>query len=436
MITAANVSLYLYLIIIIGLVISYSPRLVCWCYARKKQKRLVNDKKNKIAIIIPARNESMAVGPLFRSINEQSYDKAFFDAHVIVADENDKTLEMAKKSGVRGFVCADQTCKGDALDFCLKTLLAEDSELYDAFVIVDADCILDKDFCLELNNALSTGAEVICAKKKVKNYFFGGAKEQPLSACCNAIIWTLIDNMGNTYKSEHGYPCFTVGTGLMLSKKAVKTLGGWPYRATVTEDMELLQDIVLRGWKCTYYQHAFFYMEEATALSVTNKRRRRWMTGVVDSRRIYAEAHKGDPKRHEKSKDFFHVTCLNRVYAMMGISALYSFASFIFAAILALFGVPVWKHLLFNAIVAAGFIYLAFFVMTLVALIADWENIRIPFYKKMLVLFWHPIFYMKYIEIVFTATFTGKGRCWDVIDRVSFEEEEENDDTDKKGARS
>ena len=60
--------------------------------------------------------------------------------------------------------------------------------------------------------------------------------------------------------------------------------------------------------------------------------------------------------------------------------------------------------------------------MTLVALVADWENIKLPFYKKMIVLFAHPVFYMKYIEIVAIATFTNKGRSWEVIDRVDFSE--------------
>lgn len=422
MIPAIKMSLIIYALIMASLVISYTPRLVCWSYARKKQKRLHNEKQNKIALVVPARNESMSIGALLKSVSAQDYPRELFDLHVIVADENDKTIEMAEAVGGITYVVKDQTCKGDALDFCLKSVINKDPDRYDAYIVIDADCILESDFVSEMNNALASGAEVICAKKKVKNYFFGGKKEQTLSACCNAVIWTLIDNMGNAYKSAHGYPCFTVGTGLMLSKKAVNTLGGWPYRATVTEDMELMQDMVLRDWKSFYYEHAVFYMEEATELSVTNKRRKRWMTGVVDSRRIYAKAHKEDPHHHEKIMKFYHVTSLNRVYAMMGISALFSISNLVLSALFTLFESGAVKYALINAAAGAGFIYGAFFIMTLVALIADWENIKLPFYKKMIVLFAHPVFYMKYIEIVAIATFTNKGRSWEVIDRVDFSE--------------
>ena len=417
--TPVLVARYIYILAMIILLVMYAPRLVCWGYARYKQKKLVSEKKNRIALIVPARNESMSIGGLLKSVTEQTYPSEYFDLHIIVADENDKTIEMVKAVGGTTYVVADQTCKGDALDAALKTILAKDPDYYDAYIIIDADCVLDKRYCEEMNNALSKGADVYSSKKLVKNYYFGDGKV-PMSAACNGIIWTLIDNMGNTYKSEHSLPCFTVGTGLMLTSGVVKTLGGWPYKATVTEDVELMQDSVVRGFKFSYYQHAIIYMEEATKLEVTNKRRRRWMTGVVDSGRIYSGEFEKMPNRREESANIYHVTCLNRVYAMIGIPLVFSIINTVLSLLLLIVDAGAARAALANAFMGVGFIYSAFFVMTLVALIGDWENIKLPFMKKILLLFVHPIFYMKYIEIVATAIFTKKGRKWDVIERVDF----------------
>ena len=58
------------------------------------------------------------------------------------------------------------------------------------------------------------------------------------------------------------------------------------------------------------------------------------------------------------------------------------------------------------------------------ALIADFENIRLPLHRKLILLFVHPIFYMEYIPIVAVALFTPYGRSWDAIRRVNFAESE------------
>ena len=87
----------------------------------------------------------------------------------------------------------------------------------------------------------------------------------------------------------------------------VRKNGGWPYQSTLTEDVELMMDTVLSGYRTFYYQHAIVYMEEATELRVTNKRRLRWMTGVVDSDRLYmpridAKLQKGSSKQQRMQR--------------------------------------------------------------------------------------------------------------------------------------
>ena len=80
--------------------------------ARKRYAR----EKRRIALLIPARDESRVIGDLFDSILRQTYDRENFDVNVIVKRADDPTVEMAKKLGFSVFVVPDQTCKGAALD--------------------------------------------------------------------------------------------------------------------------------------------------------------------------------------------------------------------------------------------------------------------------------------------------------------------------------
>lgn len=407
-------------LLVFFLVMCY-PRLKCWSYAFKKQERLVNETNNKLAILVPARNESLAIGTLFDCLLSQTYPRECFDVHVIVKEENDPTIAMAHEKGFFTHVASEQTCKSDALDFCLQKILATDPDAYEAYIILDADCALDTSFLEEMNNALASGADIICSKKKVKNYFWGTKREQPMSACCNAIIWTLLDNMGNSYKSAHGYPCFTVGTGLMLRSNVIKEKNGWQYKATMTEDVELMHEAVLDGRKFFYYEHAVIYMEEAQRLSQTNKRRTRWLSGVVDSDRLYGKR----VSRSCRFEDRYYTSALNYVYCYVGTSVIFACIMALLSIILAIAGSPLLAHTALLTLLAIAVIYTSFFITTVVAMLSDRKNIKLPVYKKIALAFVHPLFYMQYIFIIGKALLTHGNRKWEVIERVQFSGEKE-----------
>lgn len=405
---------------LIGIIL-YFPRMKCWFYAFGHQEKLHNPKKNRLAIIVPAKNESESITPFFDSADRQTYDRELYDIYVVVDDPNDPTIAMTEQRGHIPVVVSGQTKKGDALDGCLKQILAKDAYAYDAYIVIDADTVLDDAFLAEMNNAMVTGAEIIVSKKRVKNYFFGDKSTRTLSACCNGIIWTLMDNLGNSYKTKHGYPCFIVGTGFMMCADLVRKNGGWPYQSTLTEDVELLMDTVLSGYRTQYYEHAIIYMEEATELRVTNHRRQRWMTGVVDSERIYT------PKIDQKIKTKrdrimrYYVTNLNIVYGLVGTALVYSAISLVLGIVLAIFAHPLWWQALLGWVIGLGAIYLYFLVPTLFAVFSDWKLIKLSFIGKVILILAHPIYYMGYIPVMRRALFSKKGRhTWVAIERGDF----------------
>lgn len=408
---------------VIGIIL-YIPRMKCWLYAFGHQEKLKNPKQNRLAVIVPAKNESDSVTPLFDSLDRQTYDKDLYDVFVVVDDPTDPTIAMTKQRGHTTMVVSGQTKKGDALDGCLKAILASDPNKYDAYIVIDADTVLDDAYLEEMNNAMVKDTEIVVSKKRVKNYFFGDKSTRTLSACCNGVIWTLMDNLGNYYKTQHGYPCFIVGTGFLMRADLVRKNGGWPYMSTLTEDVELMMDTVLSGYKISYYEHAIVYMEEATKLSVTNKRRQRWMTGVVDSDRLYmpkidARFSHGCTKQQRMQR--YHATSLNIVYSLVGTALCYSAICALLIVVLALLAHPLWWQALLGVVIGIAAIYVYFLVPTLFAVLSDWKVIGLPFVGKIVLIFAHPIYYMGYIPVMRRALFSKKNRhTWVAIDRGNF----------------
>ena len=85
-------------LVFIIFVVLYFPRIWCWFASFKKQDRLFNYNKNKLALIIPARNEGRAVLPLFESIEIQTYDRSFFDIFVVVKEYNDPPVSITDET--------------------------------------------------------------------------------------------------------------------------------------------------------------------------------------------------------------------------------------------------------------------------------------------------------------------------------------------------
>lgn len=398
-------------------VIFYIPRLLCWFAPLRKQKRLTNRKQNRFAVIIPARNEGLAVMPLFRSILAQTYDNNLFDTYVVVKEKNDPVREYANMVHATVYVDETQKCKGDCLDYCIKAILRNKSREYDGYIIIDADCTLDAHFLDEMNHAMASGAQVINAKKLVKNYYSENKKDTTIITACNGLIWTLMDDMGNRFKSDHGYTTMTITTGILIRKDLIESWQGWNYCKTLTEDMELQRDCGVQGYKTFYYSYAKIYMEEAPSHVETNKRRTRWMTGIIAADRLYASLLLRKRCKHQ-FWDNYYLFCLWNTYLFIG--GLYAIASInLFGVcLLALFHKAYLYVAVRVAFTAISVIYVAFLIMTGVAIITDWNNIKLSPMKKLQLWLIHPLFYMEYIKIVAKAIFFKSTAEWEEIKRA------------------
>ena len=413
-----KISLFSFLGVIAFLIILYLPRLIGWFAPYKKQKHLHNEKKFRFAVLIPARNESSVIRGLLGNLKKQTYGSENFDIHVIVKDPLDKSIEISKEYGATTHVVLDQKCKSDALNECFQEIFKTyGKNYYDAYLVMDADCWMKDDCLEEINNAFASGRQVVQCKKLVKNYYMKG-KEVPLEAACNGIIWTLIDEMGNRFKSDHNITNMTIGTGICFRKDVINKIDGWPYNKTLTEDIEFMFDSCLRGFTTYYASYAQIYMEEADTLEMTNKRRQRWMTGVCDSKKYYNTRLADECITVKEKINRYYCKALWIVYWIIGLSTVYGILNFLVGTYLLVILSDLCYFAYLNALIGFSVIYFSFFFMTLNAMIIDRKHIKLSLKNKILLLFTHPFFYMGYIKIVYRALFVKNSAAWDQIARV------------------
>ncbi|MDE7263972.1 MAG: glycosyltransferase [Anaeroplasmataceae bacterium] len=403
--------------------IAYRRRISWWFLNRKPQERIESFHLYDFAVIIPARNEGKTIIPLLESIRKQTYDKKCFDVYTIVKEEQDPTIQMIKELLPEAtiYIDTEQQTKGHALDYGIKEILHANKK-YDGYLIIDADCILDSLFLCEMNRAFGSGKEVYNSKLVVKNYLNQDKGANRWSSYCNGLIWTLMSELGNRAKSDQGIVTMTLGTGLLIKGSLIEAWGGWPFQDTLTEDMELQRTCAIHQYKTEYVSYAVCYVEESTKLSVTNQRRNRWMTGVVDCDRLFDEEQRRTRKTKQDRLNFYAVHSLYYVYSYVGFLCLFFFTNFIIGIVGSIMKYSYALAFYLLALSAFLFLYTGLFIMTLRCMIVDKKYLPMKRRTWLWIALTHPFYYMGYIGIMIKIFTFKKTKVWKKIKRVEFKE--------------
>ena len=132
---------------------------------RKKYPRTLP--RTKFAVVVAARNEEAVIGNLVHSVLTQDYPAALRDIYVVPNNCTDFTEAAAVAAGAHIIHCTGPvSCKGDALHQAFAQLLTMD---YDAFVVFDADNVLERDYLARVNDAIAAGATVLKTRTRAGN---------------------------------------------------------------------------------------------------------------------------------------------------------------------------------------------------------------------------------------------------------------------------
>lgn len=239
---------------------------------------------HRFAALICARNEENVIAELIGSLKAQNYPGDLLDIYVIADNCTDGTAEAARAAGATVYERFDTEAvgKGYALDYLFKTLAAERPEKhYDAFIVFDADNIVDTQFVRAMNETFSKGYDVITSYRNSKNF---GASW--ISACYS--IWFLREARFLNYPRMNLHTnCAISGTGFLVSSRVIEENGGWPY-FLLTEDIEFSMSCAMRGITIGYCDDAIIYDEQPVSFGQSWRQRLRWSKGFYQVNARYA----------------------------------------------------------------------------------------------------------------------------------------------------
>lgn len=361
---------------------------------------------HRYAAFISARNEQGVIGELIDSLKKQKYPKELFDIYVLADNCTDNTAGAAREHGALVYERQnkEQVGKGYALDFLYNHVIEDrGADYYDAFMVFDADNIVDENFVAEMNKTFDTGKyDAITSYRNSKN--FGTTW---LSAAYS--IWFLREARYVNYpRSLLGTTCMISGTGFLVSNRIMKKNGGWPYHL-LTEDIQFSVNCAIDGNLIGYCDKAMVYDEQPTTWKQSWKQRLRWSKGFYQIDGKYTGSLLKGIFSGEKTSRFACydalMTVLPAVFLtlavlLINIWAVYASSSMPYYVRL-LFRQEAFRYLFW----AVFNYYLSMIVIACLTIGTEWNRIPATRWEKVKYLWIFPLFIASYIPITLKALF-------------------------------
>jgi cellulose synthase/poly-beta-1,6-N-acetylglucosamine synthase-like glycosyltransferase len=352
-------------------------------------KPLVSNNLNDYAILIPARNEANVLENLLISIEKQSFKIAANQVYVILESRTDSSVDIVNKHHMQVIYRTNPELKrkGYALDEAIKEIIKEHT--YDAYFIMDADNILDVNYLKEMHKMINAGYDIGIGYRNTKN---GNVN---ITSVCSTLTFSLINTLNNQMRLKNKQSLIVSGTGFYISGKVINKLKGYPFHS-LTEDYELSLYAALNKLSTYYNPQAIFYDEQPTNLKVSIKQRSRWVKGYFSSRHKYLPL------------------IINKLFQAYDSSLLLEVIGIIpYILILAGLAIKIILNIKF-LIPSLLIIYLVLFILTLIMLVLENNQINLNTKSKILGLIFNPLFLFTYVYCLFIALF-NKDLSWDPI---------------------
>ena len=373
----------------------------------KRREEYEPKRQHRFAVLISARNEQAVIGELLESIRNQRYPRELIDVYVVADNCEDETAEIARTYGAIVYERENRQLvgKGYALDYAFARIRESVGlRAYEAYIIFDADNVLDEDYICEMNKTFEQGYRVITSYRNSKNF---GANW--ISA--GYALWFLRESqyLNGARMSLHT-SCAISGTGFLVSSEIIERNGGWKHHL-LTEDIEFTIDSAVQGEVIGYCERAVFYDEQPENFRSSWRQRLRWAKGFYQVFHNYgASLIRGCVRRHS-------FQCYDMLMTIAP-ATLLTLVTIVFNASFCAYGIAMNKPLVVEAaleevlITLAG-VYLSLFLFGLVTTVTEWKQIHCAGYKKILYLFTFPVFMFSYVPIAIVALF--KRVTWEPI---------------------
>ncbi len=234
------------------------------------------DKQNRFAVIGCAHNEEKVIAHLIESVYRCDYDRNLYDFYVICDNCTDRTADVVRASGAIAMERHDLERRGKS--FGLSWMFGKLKEMedagnvYDAYIVLDADNLVSTRFFRAINRRLNEGHEFMQCYLGCKN-----PDDSWISRSYSVAYW--LSNL--TYQKAHmrlGLSAQMGGTG-MVFRPAILNEIGWPVNS-LTEDLLITTEYMIKTGRSACWVHdARIYDEKPLKLKESIVQRTRWMQG-------------------------------------------------------------------------------------------------------------------------------------------------------------
>jgi len=238
-------------------------------FARRVPAPLPPGVRPRLAVLIPAHNESSGVTPTLKAVRSQLLDG---DRCVVVADNcSDDTASVAAAAGAEVLERhdIDRRGKGYALDFGLRFL---DADPPDVLVVVDADCLLT-DGCLDRIGRLS-----LATRRPVQAVYLMTAPAPAKRSTQIAEFAFRVKNLARPMGFLRlGLPSQLMGTGMAFPWPVLRSID----LATghIVEDLKMGLDLAAAGHPPLFCPDALVTSQFPVNEAGTKSQRKRWEHG-------------------------------------------------------------------------------------------------------------------------------------------------------------
>lgn len=228
-------------------------------------------RRPRIAVLVPARNESTTIIPTLADIKAQLLPD---DRLLVVADNcSDNTASVARGLGAEVVERhnAGRIGKGYALDWGLRHL---ERDPPDVVVMVDADCLLGDAAIDRLANECSSSGRPVQGL-----YLMTLTGDRRINKQIAAFAWRVKNWARPLGLKKLGLPCQLMGNGMAFPWPvihAVDLASGW-----IVEDLKLGLDLTAAGHPPLFCPTACFTSQFATSAEGSANQHKRWEHGHI-----------------------------------------------------------------------------------------------------------------------------------------------------------
>ncbi|MCX4254471.1 MAG: glycosyltransferase, partial [Bacilli bacterium] len=300
--------------------------------------------------------------------------------------------------------------KGYALNEVV-TYLCKENIYYEAYFILDADNILDKDFIINMEKSYINGYDIATGFRNFKN------GNDSIIAACSGITFSFLNSNGNEIKSRQSRNITLSGAGLFIVGDLIKKWQGFPFHS-LTEDYEMTLYSIENNLTSYYNKEAMFYDEQPVKYKNTINQRIRWVKGYFDNRKRYIPKLRKKLKNNPNFGSVINEISGMRPYIIMIIGAIiyilsqiiniiynYKFDNFITFISLA------------KILLIVGLAYALFALMTLFVIKKDIDKLNLKKNMQVKTILFSPLFFVTYVPCALKALFK-KDVKWEKVDHI------------------